>query len=68
MAVAEQRTMSLGEYRDLERESADKHEYAEGEIFAMAGASAAHNRVSANVVTELSVALRERPCTVYPSD
>ena len=68
MAGAEKRTVTLAEHRDLERTGADQHEYADGRIFARAGASAAHNRVSANVIAELSIALRERPCTVYPSD
>lgn len=40
----------------------------DGEIYAMAGASLAHNRIVANLVRELGVALRGGPCAPYPSD
>jgi Uma2 family endonuclease len=66
--AAEKRKMSPAEYLALERSSRDKHEYCDGEVFAMAGASREHNLIVANVVGELRAALRHRPCEVYPSD
>jgi Uma2 family endonuclease len=45
-----------------------KHEYAHGEIVAMSGASWAHNVITANIVTHLSNALRERDCLAVASD
>jgi Uma2 family endonuclease len=66
--AAERRKMSPVEYLALERSSREKHEYCDGEVFAMAGASREHNLIVANVVGELRAALRHRPCEVYPSD
>lgn len=66
--VAPRRWMTPEEYLAFERSSAEKHELAGGELFAMAGASREHNLVVANVVRELGNALRARPCDVYPSD
>ncbi len=56
------------EYLALERMSEARHEYAAGEIFAMSGASRAHNLIVANLVGEIRAALKSRPCETYPSD
>jgi Uma2 family endonuclease len=56
------------EYLAWERLQPEKHELHDGEVFAMAGAKLAHNKVVGNVVGELREALRHKPCTVYPSD
>lgn len=55
-------------YLDQERSSDTKHEYCNGEIFAMSGASAAHNLITGNLIRELGNQVRKRPCRVYPSD
>ena len=55
-------------YLAFERESERKHEYFSGEIFAMAGASVAHNIITANIVASLHRHVLNRPCTVFPSD
>jgi Uma2 family endonuclease len=60
--------MTPDEYLAFERASAEKHEYFDGEVFAMAGASEAHNLIVANLIRILGSALRDRPCRVYPSD
>jgi Uma2 family endonuclease len=59
---------TVAEYLALERASATKHEYFDGEIFAMAGATEPHNLISGNSLTSLNQRLRDRPCRVYPSD
>lgn len=56
------------EYLTLERQAPYKSEYYAGDIFAMAGASRWHNLIVANVVREISLQLKGRPCTTYPSD
>jgi Uma2 family endonuclease len=66
--VAQKRKWTPAEYLAAERSSPLKHEYCDGEMFAMAGATEAHNLIVANVVGELRSALRQRPCKVYPSD
>jgi len=55
-------------YLEQERLSDTKHEYCNGEIFAMSGASAAHNLITGNLIRELGNQVRKRPCRVYPSD
>ena len=55
-------------YLEQERLSDTKHEFCNGEIFAMSGASAAHNLITMNIGASLHGQLRKRPCRVYPSD
>ncbi|MBE2267705.1 MAG: Uma2 family endonuclease, partial [Anaerolinea sp.] len=56
------------EYLAFERASEFKHEYLNGEIFAMSGGSEEHILINANVVTALRTQLRGRPCKLYGSD
>ncbi|MBI3951849.1 MAG: Uma2 family endonuclease [Acidobacteria bacterium] len=56
------------EYLAIERKAEYKSEYYAGEMFAMAGASEAHNLIVLNVSAELRAQLRKRPCKVYLSD
>ena len=63
-----QRRYSLDDYFAVEVGSTIKHEYYRGEIFAMAGASLAHNEITANVLTGLRSCLRGSRCRAYASD
>ncbi len=65
---AEKRIWTAQEYLAWERLQPTKHEFFQGEIFAMAGATREHNLLVGNVVAELRNALRKKPCEVYPSD
>lgn len=67
-ATAEIQKMSPTEYLVMERASLVKHQYMDGEVFAMAGGSRAHNLLVANLITEIRNQFRNRPCEVYPSD
>jgi Uma2 family endonuclease len=60
--------VSPEEYLASERVASFKSEYYQGAIYAMAGASNAHNLVNLNTGTALNLALRERDCTVRVSD
>lgn len=64
---AKQRLTAL-EYLAFERASEIKHEYIGGALVAMAGASAAHNIIVANIIASLHGQVRDRNCTVFPSD
>ena len=66
--AARKTTWTPEEYLAWERSSDEKHEYFDGEVFAMAGASEEHNLIVTNIVATLWIALRQRPCKVYPSD
>lgn len=56
------------EYLALERSSEIRHEYADGEIFAMTDGTLEHNLIAANIAGELRAALKDRRCFVCPSD
>ena len=56
------------DYLALERSAEFKSEYFDGEIFAMAGASRAHNTIVVNTTIELGNQLKKRPCKLYVSD
>ena len=60
--------MSETEYLAFEERSKIKHEFMDGEIFAMAGATRRHNLATANVSRILGNALEETDCEVYVSD
>lgn len=56
------------EYLEIERRAETKSEYIDGRMYVMAGASEAHNTIGVNLVRELSLQLRGRPCRVYHAD
>jgi Uma2 family endonuclease len=64
----DQRFMSPEEYLKFERESEIKHEYLDGEIFAMTGASERHILIVGSTHFSLYGQLDNRPCKVYMSD
>ncbi len=66
--VAERSGLTEAEYLEIERVSEIKHEFCRGAMFAMAGATRAHNLLSGNAVTALNAALRRTRCEVYPAD
>ena len=59
---------TYAQYVALERESSTKHEFFDGEIYAMAGGSEDHSALAANVIAALVVAIGDRPCRVHTSD
>ena len=67
--LAYQTHYTAEDYLALEQESAEKHEYINGEIYAMAGASDAHVTVSLNIATALKNHLRGKlPCRGFIAD
>jgi Uma2 family endonuclease len=56
------------EYLQLERASDTKHEYLDGEIIAMAGATLEHNYIVANLMREIGSFLKGKNCRITPSD
>jgi Uma2 family endonuclease len=51
-----------------EREATVRHEYVDGQVYAMAGASDRHNRIAGNVFARCLQHLREGPCEPFISD
>ena len=66
--VVKQQFISEAEYLAGEKIAEIKHEYIDGEVFAMAGASASHNRISLNVARKFGNHLEGKPCQPYISD
>jgi Uma2 family endonuclease len=56
------------EYLARERVSETRHEYVNGEIFAMAGARFRHNTIAASTIVALMPLARARSCRVFNSD
>lgn len=55
-------------YLAFEMTSEIRHEYFDGEIFAMAGGSLNHNRISRNIVRSLGNRLAGSPCEPFAGD
>jgi Uma2 family endonuclease len=60
--------ISQEEYLEMERAALEKHEYYQGEIFAMSGASLKHNEVFSNLFGEIQGKLKGKSCKPYGSD
>jgi Uma2 family endonuclease len=60
--------MTSEEYLAFERASEQRHEYADGEIFAMSGGTREHSLIGQNIARELGNALLDQPCEVHGSD
>ena len=65
---AHQPLISEQEYLEGELHSDIKHEYIDGVIYAMSGASAAHNRIAGNIYGEFRNHLKGKPCQPYSAD
>jgi Uma2 family endonuclease len=59
---------TVEEYREMESTSEVKHEYYQGEIFAMAGATVPHNFVRKNIISALDQKLSDSPCQPHNGD
>lgn len=57
-----------GEYLASEGQAQIKREFVAGEVYAMAGATARHNRISGNLYVMLDAATRGTPCEVFMAD
>jgi len=66
--VATRHHYSFEDYLGVEEASAVRHEFLNGDIFAMAGGTPEHAALSAAVVVVLGAALRGGPCRTYSSD
>ena len=57
--------ISIAEYLDSEKDSPVRHEYVDGQLYAMAGASDRHNRIALNLASRLDGHLNGGPCEVF---
>ncbi len=68
MSSAAKTKLTVAEYLAFERASESKHEFFDGELFAMTGGTPAHSLIASNFIREAGNALKDRPCVVYTSD
>jgi Uma2 family endonuclease len=61
-------TVTAEYYLKFERNSKKKHEFFDGEIVAMAGASLKHNIISSNLMIEIGGQLKGSSCCPFASD
>ena len=59
------RLMSVDEYFAFEEASAEKHEYVDGQVHAMSGATREHSRIAGNIFARLWAVARGGPCRVH---
>ncbi len=67
-SIAAQTYLTPEEYLAFERKATTKHEYLNGQIVAMSGASFAHNFITVNIATHLNIQLMDGECRVATSD
>lgn len=62
--------LTLEKYLESEVSAVEKHEFVDGQLYAMAGATEAHNLIASNVVFLLQLATRasKKPCKILQSD
>src|SRR4051812_20568072 len=68
MASIRHHRYSFADYLAVEEMGSVKHEFLDGNIYAMAGGAPLHAALAAAVATALSNALRGGPCRVFSSD
>ena len=64
-ALSGQSPTSIEEYLRFELDAEQKHEFENGRIIGMAGATGEHSLITMNLGAELRGALKGKPCRVY---
>jgi len=68
MSLATKLTLTALEYLQGELTANNKHEFIDGEAYAMAGASEKHNIISGSIYAELYMQLKDKPCKSFMAD
>ena len=68
MLISEYTPISEEEYLRLEAHSPVRHEYVNGEMFAMTGGTLRHNAIAGNLFVAVRTRLRDTPCRVFVND
>jgi Uma2 family endonuclease len=68
LKIKEKKLYTIAEYLEMERESLERHEFIDGEIFLMAGESDNHGIISANLAGEFHLQLKGKDCQLRIKD
>jgi Uma2 family endonuclease len=60
--------LTIEEYIELDKNSEERFEYFDGEVFNMSGVHPNHALLESRLITSLSIQLAGRGCFVYPSN
>ena len=60
--------ISIKEYLEMENDAPEKHEYYQGEVFAMSGAKIPHIVITGNIFAALKQKLKSKPCQPFVND
>lgn len=60
--------ISLEDYLATEKAASSKHEYVDGQVFAMTGVTKRHNKIALNIAMLLRSHVRGTHCSAYVSD
>lgn len=60
--------LTIEEYLAWEDANTEKHEYYQGEVFAMSGAKVPHNIITRNLFISMGIRLKGKPCQPFNSD
>lgn len=62
------RRFSLQEYYRIERDAEEKSDWCDGEIYNLSGGTTNHSRIKSNLMRELGLLLKGKPCEPLDSD
>ena len=68
LKAKQEKLYTVDQYLEMERETLERHEYIDGEIFLMAGESDEHGDISVNLIIELGNQLKGKDCRVRTKD
>ncbi|MBD2099786.1 Uma2 family endonuclease [Leptolyngbya sp. FACHB-261] len=68
MQAKDKKYYTAEEYLELELDSAERHEYLDGEIATMTGGTPNHNQIALNLSGTLNLTLRRQPYRVFVAD
>jgi Uma2 family endonuclease len=68
MGQPAEKLYTVSQYAALEADSSVKHEYVDGVVTAMAGATPVHCYVTAGIIAVMKAKLQGRPCQPFSSD
>ena len=68
MVANPERRYTLEEYFELERNSEERFEFWNGEVFCMSGVSSNHAQIEVNLIILLNSCFAGRPCRMFPAN
>jgi Uma2 family endonuclease len=68
IAIPNPKLMTPAEYLEWEAQQEGRHEYLNGEVYAMTGGTLAHNAIAINLTSLLKRHVRSRGCQIFMSD